>query len=137
MHCLCTRPAPTAIVGGVPIRSYELELAALDGLNLSDREMDLTLGLVIAFVPQPRDVGSRRRILQRRSRVVGDRRPSARPTRERRGLSPRLAHRHRSRRQQGSAHDPELAYTFGLDRIADGVQALRNRDRKRRPDQAR
>jgi hypothetical protein len=31
---------------------------------------------------------------------------------------------------QGRAHDPDLAYSFGLPRIADGVEALRRRTRR-------
>jgi AcrR family transcriptional regulator len=117
-------------LGPGQVRKYELELTALDGLGLSDREMDLTLGLIISFV-----------------RAHATSAAAAAPSSDEAAwwaiAGPALA-RHvngedyplasrvgtAAGEQQGRAHDPDLAYTFGLERIADGVQALRNRRRR-------
>lgn len=118
-------------LGPGQLRKYELELAALDALDLSDHEMDLTLGLVVAFV---------------RAHAISV--PAAAASSDEAAwwaiAGPALARRANAEEyplaarvgtnvgeQQGRAHDPDLAYAFGLERIADGVQALRNRDRDR------
>jgi AcrR family transcriptional regulator len=124
-------------LGPGQLRKYELELAALDDLNLSDHEMDLTLGLVIALV---------------RAHAMSAATPAASSDEAAWWAiaGPALA-RHvnaedyplasrvgtTAGEQQGRAHDPELAYTFGLERIADGVQALRNRERRGRSEHVR
>jgi AcrR family transcriptional regulator len=117
-------------LGPGQLRKYELELGALDGLQLSDREMDLTLGLVLSLV-----------------RAHATSAAAAAPSGDEAAwwavAGPALA-RHvnaddyplasrvgtAAGEQQGRAHDPDLAYSFGLERIADGVQALRNRRRR-------
>lgn len=114
-------------LGPGQLRKYELELSALAGLGLSDREMDLTLTLVISFVRasaaataaagSPDDEAAwwaaAGPALARY--VTADDFPLA----SRVGTAAGEA--------QGRAHDPDLAYGFGLDRIADGVQAFRRR----------
>jgi hypothetical protein len=119
-------------LGPGQLRKYELELAALEGLNLSDREMDLTLGLVIAFVrAHAMSVAAPASSSDEAAwwAIAGPalaRHVDAKdfPLASRVGTA--------AGEQQGRAHDPELAYTFGLERIADGVQALRDRDREGR-----
>jgi AcrR family transcriptional regulator len=113
-------------LGPGQLRKYELELAALDGLQLSDLEMDLTLGLVIAFVrahamSAPASAGDEAAWWAIAGPALA-RHVSAEdyPLASRVGTT--------AGEQQGRAHDPELAYTFGLERIADGVRALGRRD---------
>jgi AcrR family transcriptional regulator len=124
-------------LGPGQLRKYELELVALDGLNLSDREMDLALGLVIAFV----------RAHAMSAAVAGSSSDEAawwaiagpalarHVNAEDYPLASRVGTT--AGEQQGRAHDPDVAYTFGLERIADGVQALRNRNRRDRSDPVR
>jgi AcrR family transcriptional regulator len=117
-------------LGPGQLRKYELELTTLDGLSLSDREMDLTLGLIIAFV---------------RAHVTSA--AAAAPSTAEAAwwaiAGPALARRVKAEdyplasrvgtaagEQQGRAHDHELAYAFGLERIAAGVRALRSDGRR-------
>jgi AcrR family transcriptional regulator len=112
------------LLGPGGLRKYELELAALDGLGLSDHEMDLTLTLVLAFVrahaASAADAGSAddeaawwAAAGPALGRYVT---PADYPLASRVGTAAGQA--------QGRAHDPDLAYTFGLERIADGIEAL-------------
>jgi tetracycline repressor-like protein len=115
------RAAP---LGPGQLRKYELELAALDGLGLSDHEMDLTLGLAIAFV----------RAHAQAAVAAGSSGDEAAwwalagPALARHvdaadyPLATRVGTA--AGELQGRANDPELAYRFGLERIAEGVQAL-------------
>jgi AcrR family transcriptional regulator len=114
-------------LGPGQLRKYELELAALDGLGLTDHEMDLTLGLVLTLV---------------RAHAISATDPSSSGEEEAAWWAtagPALAAYVDGARyplasrvgtavgeQQGRAHDPDVAYAFGLDRIADGVRALRD-----------
>ena len=112
-------------LGPGQLRKYELELRALDGLGLSDREMDLTLGLVIALVRSHSTSAATSASSSDEAawwaiagpalarRVNGDDYPLA----SRVGTA--------AGEQQGRAHDPDLAYRFALERIAAGVEALR------------
>ena len=124
-------------LGPGQLRKYERELAALDGLGLSDHEMDLTLTLVITFVRAHATTAAAATSADdeaawwaaagpalARHVTAGDY-----PLSSRVGTTAGEA--------QGRAHDPDLAYTFGLERIADGVQALRRRTREARSDRSR
>ena len=114
-------------LGPGQLRKYELELAALDGLGLTDHEMDLTLGLVLTLV---------------RAHAISAADPTSSGEEEAAwwaSAGPALA-AHVDGAQyplasrvgtavgelQGRAHDPDVAYAFGLDRLADGVRALRD-----------
>jgi AcrR family transcriptional regulator len=116
-------------LGPGQLRKYELELAALDGLALSDREMDLTLGLIIVLVRA--HAASARGAASSRDEtawwaVAGPAlaqyvNPEEYPLASRVGTT--------AGEEQGRAHDAQLAYSFGVERIVDGVQALRSRRR--------
>lgn len=111
-------------LGPGQLRKYERELTALDGLGLSDHEMDLTLGLVIAFVRSHAASAAAAASSSDEAAwwaVAG-------PALARRvnagdyPLSSRIGTA--AGEEQGRAHDPDVAYRFGLERIADGVEAL-------------
>jgi hypothetical protein len=116
-------------LGPGQLRKYELELAALDGLGLSDHETDLTLTLVTTLV----------RAHAASAGVAGSADDEAAwwaaagPALARYAdaddypLSSRVGTA--AAEAQGRAHDPDLAYTFGLERIAEGVEALVRRRR--------
>jgi AcrR family transcriptional regulator len=114
-------------LGPGQLRKYELELRALDGLDLSDREMDLTLGLILAFVRA-------HALAAATAASAGDEAAwwaAAGPALARHAnaddfpLASRVGTA--AGEAQGRAHDPALAYDFGVGRIADGVEALRRR----------
>lgn len=111
---------------------YEHELAALDGLGLTDVEMDFSLTFLLAFVQ-----ANARAAQDARAARTGtddaqwwaDNGPllervldaDAYPLAVRVGAAAGAA--------QGSAHDPEHAYRFGLERVLDGLAALIDRRR--------
>ena len=107
---------------------YEYELAAFDGLGLSDLEMDAGLTFLLAFV-QANAVAAQDQANAPGSdaewwatagphlaRVVG---PERYPLASRVGSAAGAA--------QGGAYDAEHAYAFGLERVLDGVAALIDR----------
>jgi AcrR family transcriptional regulator len=107
---------------------YEHELTALDGLGLDAVEMDAALGFLLAFVQgaavAAQDAAGAKAesgddaswwaevgpLLQR---LVD---PAAYPLADRVGSAVGAA--------QGAAFDPERAYSFGLERVLDGLDAL-------------
>ncbi len=107
---------------------YEYELAAFDGLGLSDVEMDAALTFLLAFV-QGNAVAAQEHadapgtdadwwatagpLL---ARVVD---PERYPLASRVGSAAGAA--------QGGAYDAEHAYAFGLERVLDGIAALIDR----------
>ena len=108
---------------------YEHELAALDGLGLTDPEMDDALTFVLGFVQaNARDAQDAR--AARADTAMNDEQwwaanapllervldPDAYPLATRVGTAAGAA--------QGSAHDPDRAYRFGLGRVLDGLAAL-------------
>lgn len=111
-------------LGPGQLRKYELELRALDGLGLSDVEMDLALGLVIAFV-------------RAHATSAAAAAPGAAEAAWWAAAGPALA-RHADAAEfplatrvgtaageaQGRAHDPDVMWEFGVARIAAGVAAL-------------
>lgn len=119
------RPA----LGPNAIAKYDQELTVIDGIGLTDVEMDAVLSLLLTHV----DGAARRRI---ESDHVIDRTgitdkqwwqqvgpsfaevfdPTRFPLADRVGRAAGQAHQ--------AAHDPEHAYQFGLDRLIDGVTAL-------------
>jgi len=104
---------------------YEHELAALDGVGLTDVEIDGALTFVLAFV-QAAAVAEQDAATESGSdeewwaaagpllaRVVD---PADYPLASRIGTAAGAA--------QGGAFDPERAWAFGLDRVLDGLAAL-------------
>lgn len=108
---------------------YDHELRALDGLGLSDVEMDDTLTYLLSFVQANARAAADARAARTDSamddqtwwaanahllaRVLDQ---DAYPLASRVGTAAGTAH--------GSAHDPDHAYHFGLDRLLDGLAAL-------------
>ena len=108
---------------------YEHELAALDGLGLTDVQMDDALTFLLGFVQaNARDAQDAR--AARADTALNDEQwwaanapllervldPDAYPLATRVGTAAGAA--------QGSAHDPGHAYRFGLQRVLDGLAAL-------------
>ena len=107
---------------------YEHELAALDGLGLSDIEMDAALTFLLAFV-QANAVAAQDHASAPGTdaewwaaagpllaRVVN---PERYPLASRVGSAAGAA--------QGGAYDADHAYAFGLERVLDGLAALIDR----------
>jgi AcrR family transcriptional regulator len=108
---------------------YEHELAALEGLGLTDLEMDDALTYLLSFVQANARAANDARAAQLASamddrqwwaanapllaRIVDER---AYPLAARVGSAAGAAH--------GSAYDPNHAYRFGLDRVLDGLAAI-------------
>ncbi|GII97435.1 TetR/AcrR family transcriptional regulator [Sinosporangium siamense] len=108
---------------------YEHELSALDGLGLEDAQMDAALSYVLTFVQANarHAVDARaargesamddeewwRRTGPLLARVIDE---ETYPLAVRVGAAAGAA--------QSSAHDPGYAYTFGLERVLDGLAAL-------------
>jgi hypothetical protein len=108
---------------------YEHELAALDGLGLTDLEMDDALTYLLSFVQANARAAGDAHAAQLASamddqqwwaanapllaRILDER---AYPLAARVGSAAGAAH--------GSAHDPDHAYRFGLDRVLDGLAAI-------------
>lgn len=124
-------------LGPGQLAKYEHELAAFDGTGLRDVETDAALAFVLGFVEQDaRTAQASRRARQDSAmddtqwweanapvlaRVVD---PSTYPRAVRIGAAAGTA--------QGSAHDPEHAWVFGLARVLDGLAVLVDR-RAQRP----
>jgi AcrR family transcriptional regulator len=116
-------------LGPGQLAKYEHELAALDGLGLSDLEMDDALTYLLSFVQANARAANDARAAQLASamddqqwwaanapllsRILDER---AYPLAARVGSAAGAAH--------GSAHDPDHAYRFGLDRVLDGLAAI-------------
>ncbi len=116
------------------IGKYEHELSALDGLGLDDVEMDDCLSHLLTFVQASARAIADARATRRDSamndeqwwadnapllaRVLDER---AYPLATRVGTAAGAAHR--------SAHDPDHAYRFGLQRVLDGLAALIDKPR--------
>lgn len=108
---------------------YEHELAALDGLGLTDVEMDDALTYLLSFVQANARAATDARTAQRDSamndeqwwtanaplleRVLDE---AAYPLASRVGTAAGAA--------QASAHEPDHAYVFGLARVLDGLAVL-------------
>lgn len=113
---------------------YEHELAAFDGTGLGDVETDAALAFVLGFVQNHARTAEAARRARAESamddaawweanapllaRVLD---PATYPRAARVGSAAGAA--------QGSAHDPEHAWTFGLARVIDGLAALVDRRR--------
>ena len=111
------------------MKKYEHELSALDGLGLDDVALDASLTFVLGFVQGWARAAADARAVQQDSamddsqwwatagpllaRVVGE---NAYPIAARVGSAAGAAH--------GGAFSPSHAYTFGLERVLDGLSAL-------------
>jgi AcrR family transcriptional regulator len=117
------------VLGPNAMAKYERELAAVDGIGLSDVEMDSVVSLVAGHVE-----GAARRSIEnaeaeRRTGLTDQQWWSAHapllaefvgsgryPTASRVGTAAGQAH--------GSAYDPRHAFEFGLQRVLDGIEAF-------------
>ena len=108
---------------------YERELRALEGLDLSDLEMDAALTFLLDFVRASAAATHHTRDAQRASGMTDEEwwaasapvlervlDPDAFPTAARVGTAAGSAH--------GSAYSPDHAWRFGLERVLDGLAAL-------------
>jgi hypothetical protein len=110
-------------------RNYEAELRPLDGIGLTDIEMDDTLTLVLSHVSSL----ARTRLLQHSAQQESGQTDlewwvSTAPLLESVMSGQRFPVAGRVGQAAGMAHqavtDPEHALAFGLDRILDGVEVL-------------
>jgi AcrR family transcriptional regulator len=123
---VCTLRPP---LGPGAVAKYEHELAALDGLGLTDVQLDDCLTHLLMFVHASARTAAQARAVRRATartdeqwwaeagpllaRVLD---PAAYPLATRVGTAAGAAH--------GSAHDPEHSYEFGLRRVLDGLAPL-------------
>lgn len=116
-------------LGPGQMAKYERELAALEGLGLSDLELDDALTYLLSFVQANARAAVDARAAQVESAMTDEQwwaanagllthvlNEDAYPLAVRVGSAAGAA--------QGSAHDPEHAYRFGLQRLLDGLAAL-------------
>jgi len=108
---------------------YEHELQAFEGLGLDDVEMDAALTFLLGFVQAAARSAAETVAMRETSTMSEDQwwaanapllarvfDPTKYPTAARVGAAAGAAH--------GTAYDPDHAYTFGLQRIVDGLGAL-------------
>lgn len=114
------------------LAKYEYELSAFDQMGLTDVEMDAALTYLLAFV-QAAAVSAQEAAELAAASEVDDGRwweevgpmlerfvtPEAYPLASRVGTAAGL--------EQGAAYDPDRAYSFGIDRVLDGLAALLDR----------
>ena len=91
------------------VRQYELELRAVDGLGLTEVQMDLLVALVNGFVR-----GTVAGVPERTTADQPFRHPERFPT----------AARVRGAAGPAAAHSPERSFEFGLERLLDGIGVL-------------
>lgn len=116
-------------LGPGTMAKYEVELRALDGLGLTDVDMDAALTHVLGFVEACARAAARARAAQEQTAMsdaawwaanapllerIFD--PTRYPLAARVGAAAGEAHQ--------AAYDPDHAYTFGLSRVLDGLAAL-------------
>ncbi|QQQ79738.1 TetR/AcrR family transcriptional regulator C-terminal domain-containing protein [Saccharothrix sp. 6-C] len=125
-------PAGRAVLGPHVIAKYDYELRAVDGIGLTDLEMDSVLTLVLAHVRSAARVTVDAARTRDRTGLTDEQwwhsaapllarvlDPARYPLATRVGAAAGQTH--------GAAYDGEHAFTFGLDRVLDGVQALVDR----------
>jgi hypothetical protein len=108
---------------------YEHELSALDGLGLSDVEVDASLTHLLGFVQAWARSAADARAAEADSALTDEQwwaanapllervlDPSAYPLATRVGSAAGAAH--------GTAYEPGYAYEFGVERVLDGLAAL-------------
>ena len=118
-----------AVLGPHVAAKYDYELRAVDGIGLTDLEMDSVLTLVLGHVRAAARVTVDAAQTRDRTGLTDDQwwqaaapflarvlDPARFPTAARVGTAAGQAH--------GAAHDGDHAFTFGLDRVLDGIDAL-------------
>lgn len=119
---LATVVTSRPVLGPGTLRKYECELATLDGLALSDVELDAALTLVLTFVQANAvavlaDSGNDADWWAAAGpALAGQVDPDAFPLASRVGTAAGAA--------QDSAFDPDAAWAFGIDRLVDGLARL-------------
>ncbi|MFD1152541.1 TetR/AcrR family transcriptional regulator [Saccharothrix hoggarensis] len=118
-----------AVLGPNVAAKYDYELRAVDGIGLTDVEMDSVLNLVLAHVRAAARVAVEAAQVEQRTGLTDEQwwqaaapylakvfDPERFPTAARVGAAAGEAH--------GTAYDGEHAFTFGLERVLDGIEAL-------------
>jgi Tetracyclin repressor-like, C-terminal domain len=116
-------------LGPGTIAKYDYELRTIDGIGLSDVEMDSVLSLVLGYVRSAAAVQLEWARLPERTRRTDDEWWLAlAPVLERELDTQRYAVAVRvgsaATDQYQGLHDPEYAFEFGLQRVLDGIAAL-------------
>ena len=117
------------LLGPGAVAKYEHELSAVDGLGLTDVQMDDCLTLLLMFVHANARAAHEADTVQQTTTMTDEQwwasvgpllgrvlTPDAYPLASRVGAAAGAAH--------GSAHDPAHSYDFGLQRLLDGLAAL-------------
>ena len=120
-----TRP----LLGPGQMAKYEHELTALDGLGLTDVEMDSSLTYLLAFVQAWARSAADARAAEAESAMTDEQWWTANAPLLERVLDPAtypLATRvgTAAGETHGTAYDPDQAYSFGLERVLDGLAVL-------------
>ncbi|MEU4803740.1 TetR/AcrR family transcriptional regulator C-terminal domain-containing protein [Actinosynnema sp. NPDC023587] len=121
--------ANRAVLGPNVAAKYDYELRAVDGIGLTDVEMDAVLGLVLGHVRACARLAVEAARIEQRTGLTDEQwwraaapflarvfDPERFPTAARVGAAAGEAH--------GSAYSGEHAFEFGLERVLDGVEAL-------------
>ncbi|QFZ20077.1 TetR/AcrR family transcriptional regulator [Saccharothrix syringae] len=121
--------AHRSVLGPGVTAKYDYELRAVDGIGLTDVEMDSVLGLVLAHVRAAARVAVEADRARRRTGLTDEQwwqaaapflarvlDPARFPVAARVGAAAGQAH--------GAAYHGEHAFTFGLERVLDGIEAL-------------
>lgn len=121
--------AHRAILGPNVAAKYEYELRAVDGIGLTDVEMDSVLNLVLAHVRAAARIAVEAEQVRRRTGLTDEQwwqaaapflsrvfDPERFPVASRVGTAAGQAH--------GAAYHGEHTFTFGLERVLDGIEAL-------------
>ncbi|MCK2243368.1 MULTISPECIES: TetR/AcrR family transcriptional regulator [unclassified Crossiella] len=124
-HVLMSRP----VLGPNVTAKYDHELSAIDGIGLSDVEMDSVLWLVLDYVHSAVRNAAEIEVANQRSGVTDEQwwqahapllskvlDPARYPVASRVGQAAGMQH--------GGAVDPAHAFEFGLARVLDGVEVL-------------
>ncbi|TQM78120.1 TetR family transcriptional regulator [Saccharothrix saharensis] len=122
-------PTHRAVLGPHVVAKYDYELRAVDGIGLTDLEMDSVLTLVLGHVRAAARIAVDADLTRRDTGLTDEQwwqaagpllarvlDPARFPTAARVGAAAGQTH--------GAAHDADHAFTFGLDRILDGIDAL-------------
>ncbi|MBW4722081.1 TetR/AcrR family transcriptional regulator [Saccharothrix obliqua] len=118
-----------AVLGPNVAAKYDYELSAVDGIGLTDVEMDAVLGLVLGHVQASARLAVDAARIEQRTGLTDEQwwqatapflarvfDPERFPTAARVGAAAGEAH--------GSAYSGEHAFRFGLERVLDGIEVL-------------
>jgi AcrR family transcriptional regulator len=111
------------------IAKYDYELRVLDGIGLTDVEMDSVLTLVLGYVQSAARIAREAALMEQRTGLTDDQwwaaqaalldeviDPARYPVADRVGTAATIAYR--------GLWDPDHAFEFGLERVLDGIAAL-------------